>query len=150
MFGSLEGYWSQNLNLKIKFRIELGEAGRRCPHGQWLSWCEATFGQWKKQESPVQEAWVWTSGKWPGLIAEVEGQHPGYVFVWDPSSVKGAVFEQPYSETFSQFIAVSVLGLSRASACPRSTLLAEMASVGRVVVLYPLGSMFQVVRVKLR
>lgn len=55
-------------------------------------------------------AWVNCRGR--------EGQYPGYVFVRDPSSVKGDLLEPYTVKLFPQFIIVSVLGLSRASACP--------------------------------
>lgn len=48
MFQRLDGYRNQNLSLKIKFRIESGETGRRWPHGQWMSRRGSALGSWRK------------------------------------------------------------------------------------------------------
>lgn len=115
-----------------------------------LSNCKPHLDSGRNREARCRRQWGWTSGKWPGLIAEVEGEYPGSVSVWDPSSVKRAMLEQLNRETFLQFIIVSVVGSSRASAYPGVDPASSNGWRGECHRPFPLGPMLQLVRVKFR
>lgn len=70
-----------NLSLKIKFRIESGEAGEDDHMDNGCPGVEPCVDRGGNRKAQCQGQWVWTGGKWPGLSAEAESENPGYVAV---------------------------------------------------------------------